>query len=443
MSQFDRADVDKAVERHLSRIILSKTQFKRGESAILQLQQLFSKELQSVPKDVNIYAQGSFATRTTIQPRTDINEATEFDVDVVIESADWQGANAALEAVEQTLRDNGFGARIKERKNTCVRLQYAEGASGEKFHVDVVPIRLHQTGRHVANRGEGGGKWTPSDPVMLVEWFDRLNDQYPTFRPAYLVFKRLVQVSDIKVASIVLQKLTIDAYTFKPGNHYLRELLEMFRAITQNLNDPHYQLTNPVNDSENLRNRVDAGVLSRIARVTHNAAKKIEQFSSNDDWELLIQAFGHRFPTRPTHIKELPLRSKGIYFDADYSSQNIIDADANRGNISGRVYTLVVTADHENSVQAQQHLDEIRFSLSEPVTEGAKVIWQVLNDPGEVPFQIRGVFEESNSNQNTDLHRRVEKVSWAGNHWIRAYIIDGNKCRHISKKFKVNVLRAA
>lgn len=445
MADIDRGEIDRVLELFLNKVILTKSQYTRSNNAVNGLSNFFSEENDKLPDDISCYEQGSFATRTTIQPLIDEDEAAEFDIDVVVESRKWTTASGALNSIAQALRSSSnYSGRTTTIKHRCVRVQYAEGPQGEKFHLDITPIAEMHGHRYVAVSNGQVDQWELSDPVALINWFNNLagSSASPTFRPLYIILKRLAQTNGIRVPSIFLQRLTADAYVFKQSGHYLRELLELSRNIKANLSNPSYQILNPVNPGEDLKQRVNQSAIDKLKDLADKIDKTIVQYVQTDNYQLLIDLFGTRLPPQLKHVKELPLRQRDTYFDCDYSGQYKIEAECNSGLVDGSTYEITVPANHTNSNTARQTFDSLRFKLSEIVKPEHTVKWQVMNDPEEVDFQVRGNFEDSNSTNN-DQHQRVESVNWAGKHWVRAFILEGDRCKFISNKFKVNVLREA
>ncbi len=443
MADIDRHEIDRVIELYLNKLILNKSQFKRSNDAINGLCNFFSDNNDELPDDISCYEQGSFATRTTVQPLIDEDETVEFDVDVVLESRKWVAASGALKSIAQALGSSSdYSNRSTTIKHRCVRVQYAEGPSGEKFHLDITPILVMNGHRYVAVSNNTVDQWELSDPVALINWFKNFaaSSAAPTFRPLYILFKRLAQMNGIIVPSIYLQRLVYDSYIFKQNGHYLRELLELSRNIKINLSDPNYQVLNPVNEAEDLGQRIGQEVEDKIKQLSDKISRTIVQYTQTDNYQLLTDLFGDRLPATLKHFKELPLRNQGIYFDCDYAGQYKIEADCDNGSIAGSLYELTVPFGHLNSETSRQNLDSLKFKLSEELQPGHIVKWQVMNDPGEVPFQIRGHFEDPNSMVD-DQPQRTEAVSWAGKHWIRAFVLENDRCRSISNKFRVNVLR--
>lgn len=444
MSKLDSNSVDKAIEKYLHKIILNKTQYSRVISAVDNLKQLLSGDEDGLlPLDLKIYLQGSFITRTAMQPRIEVNESAEYDADLVLESTQWDIANpeSALEAIYHTLLDSRYPDESIEMKPSCVRIHYADGPKGEKFHVDVVPILSYGGNQFVASCKEDGHSWEPSNPSKLSNWFNSMATTYPTFRAQYLIIKRLAQVNDINMPSIALQKIVSDSYQFKPeSGRYIRELLELCRTASSLLADPNYDLSNPVNPQEKLVKRIKGSALVDFCNLLVSTTKRIEQFAMESSEEKLADVFGYGFPTKLGHDSERSLRSSNMYFDCDYADRVEVGATCNQGIINGSEYILKTGSNHENHPSVQQVLDSIVFHLTD-YFKNHTVKWQVMNDPGEVSFQVRGDFYESNAQPN-GFHGRSESINWSGRHWVRAYVMQNDRCKFISSKFKVNVVRA-
>lgn len=443
MSSLDKNSVDRALEHFLRQIILTKGQYERGTAAVSSIKATI-KNSDACPGDASIFEQGSFATRTTLKPDTKRIATAEFDVDIAIESGKWDVGNprAALDVVYAILTKSGLPASRLKVKMSCVRITYADGAEGEKFHVDVVPILHYGTTKYAAKCTSEDNAWIESDPGKLARWFNSKTLAEPTFRSQYLLMKRFAQMNGIKIPSIAIQRITADAYIFKDSNsRYLRELLDMCRAVVQNLNNPSYALINPVNANENIRERIKDDELEKYRDLIANVVKGIEQFSTHGTYADVVDLFGDKFPKKESHEKELSLRASGIYFDCDFADRVRLSASAAKGTIDNTKYRLTVPSDHSNH-ENRPAVDKIRLTVGDIPTHHT-ALWQVMNDPDEVPFQIRGNFEDSNEESTrVGIEHRTESVSYAGNHFVRAFIVKGNRYKAVSHRFDVNVVRA-
>lgn len=443
MSSLDKNSVDRALEHFLRRIILIKGQHERAATAVGSVKTTI-RNSDACPSDASIFEQGSFATRTTLKPDTKRLATAEFDVDIAVESDKWDIDNpkTALDAIHGILMNSGIPASRLKVKASCVRIIYADGAEGEKFHVDVVPILNYGTTKYAAKCTDDDNVWIESDPGRLTRWFNSKTLAEPTFRAQYLLMKRFAQMNGIKIPSIAIQKITADAYTFKDSNsRYLRELLDMCRVAVQNLNNPSYALTNPVNANENISERIKDGELDRFRDLMTQVVKGIEQFSTNGTYADVVSLFGDKFPKKESHEKELSLRANGIYFDCDFADRVHLTASATKGTVDNTNYYLTVASDHSNH-ENRPAVDRIKLTVGD-VPSHHTAMWQIMNDPDEVPFQIRGNFEDSNEESTrVGVEHRTESVSYAGNHFVRAFIVKGNRYKAVSHRFDVNVVRA-
>jgi hypothetical protein len=116
-----------------------------------------------------IYPQGSMLLDTTVKPLV----GDEYDLDFVCEffcaTALFRHPDEALALVEKALRSSHEYARMIERKNRCIRLNYAHN-----FHMDILPAcKDFQSGNTcilVPDRRLGA--WVPSNPSGYGSWFN-------------------------------------------------------------------------------------------------------------------------------------------------------------------------------------------------------------------------------------------------------------------------------
>lgn len=176
-----------------------------------------------------IYPQGSMALETTVRPRT----REEYDLDLVCEmqptgmSAMW-----VYGAIHDRLKAHEQYAPMVEKKNRCVRLNYAHN-----FHLDIIPAEPDE------DRLDGAiwvpdrklADWTPSNPKGYIAWFtDRSrvtlaelrkkvdplpqptpSDEKPALAIAVQLIKRrrdMLLEEDVAPRSIVLTTLAAEAY---------------------------------------------------------------------------------------------------------------------------------------------------------------------------------------------------------------------------------------
>lgn len=112
-----------------------------------------------------IYPQGSMALRTTVRPIL----ALEYDLDLVCQMDG--GGLSAMELYdllyERLAANETYRSRL-EKKNRCVRLQYAND-----FHLDIIPGTPDpgRPSRCILVPDRELQNWTPSNPLGFVTWF--------------------------------------------------------------------------------------------------------------------------------------------------------------------------------------------------------------------------------------------------------------------------------
>ena len=112
-----------------------------------------------------VYPQGSVAIGTTVKPRAQ----DEHDVDLVLELlTNEPDPLQVYELVHARLAQNGQYSHIIERKNRCLRLNYAG-----KFHLDILPAKPVPTTSNGAIKVPDRelGHWSDSNPRGFRAWF--------------------------------------------------------------------------------------------------------------------------------------------------------------------------------------------------------------------------------------------------------------------------------
>lgn len=124
-----------------------------------------------------LFAQGSMRIGTTVKP---IGQE-EHDLDIVgllQRGGVWLPANEVYELVWDTLGRDATYARMRERRNCCIRLRYAH-----KYYLDIIPAVPHST----ASDGTlfvcdcEGRTWRISNPIGFAEWFEHRAKAQPLF----------------------------------------------------------------------------------------------------------------------------------------------------------------------------------------------------------------------------------------------------------------------
>lgn len=229
--------------------------------------------------DSEFYPQGSFAIQTTTKPLH--NE--EYDLDGVLEmQVDFNKYKPSyfLDALEEIFHNSPRYASMCERKNRCIRLNYAN-----EFHLDILPgcpdYELGGTNLRVPDSETKC--WIRTNPIGYIGWFEarcqerilaeKMAQIYPV--PSDLPYelkpplKRGVQLmkrfrdvyfngTDGKPRSIVITTLAGQFYSsessvFQAISNSLRQVNQLIDNTTGIL-----ELKNPANGSENLGDRWQA-----------------------------------------------------------------------------------------------------------------------------------------------------------------------------------------
>ena len=147
---------------------ISKTQRELAEDRYLAVGTWLSKDEELFDgAEINIYPQGSLSIGTTVKPLS----RQEYDLDLVCEineSPEGKDAIELLNKIEQRLKDNAIYKDKVERKNRCIRLNYAN-----EFHMDILPAYPANpeidTCIKVPDRKAEG--WKDSNPKGYTAWF--------------------------------------------------------------------------------------------------------------------------------------------------------------------------------------------------------------------------------------------------------------------------------
>src|ERR1700679_1844838 len=126
--------VDDLLMRICEELQLDGTRRERAEQSYRGIEAVLEKHPDIAALRPRIYPQGSMLLGTTVRPLV----GDEYDLDVVSEFScrpdSFQTPIHALNLIENTLRDSSTYGPMVERKNRCIRLNYAH-----EFHLDILP----------------------------------------------------------------------------------------------------------------------------------------------------------------------------------------------------------------------------------------------------------------------------------------------------------------
>ena len=147
---------------------LNRTRIEKMESAYNAVSELLKKDEDFFDGLViEIYAQGSKRTETTVKPIND----EDFDLDTVLHIYDPYYNHSPGEiynALVKALEKDPYYKEIMEKKTRCVRLNY----KGD-FHMDILPACMPDTfDREMIRIPEKALKdWSSGNPKGFAKWF--------------------------------------------------------------------------------------------------------------------------------------------------------------------------------------------------------------------------------------------------------------------------------
>ena len=161
--------LDDLLERICEKLQITPTQQVLAEQRYQSVGEWLSAEGSVLaPVDPHIYPQGSLRTGTTVKPLSE----QEYDLDLVCElNITWEKYDPVhiLNVIENRLKENGKYAPLLERKNRCIRINYAN-----EFHMDVLPACPDCLKNHgcVKVPDRKASEWKDSNPKGYAEWFE-------------------------------------------------------------------------------------------------------------------------------------------------------------------------------------------------------------------------------------------------------------------------------
>lgn len=299
------SNFDPILDDYVAAVNPTATQDKTINSA---LQNLLSLMLTAFP-DAEGYAQGSYATDTLVKPLTakqsSNGKAGEYDIDIVIERTNWDGAVDALDEVASLLEDDPTYGKmpIDKDKNSCVRIEYAQDESGVSFHVDLVPTKLDNGIRKVADRD--ADDWKPSDAKEFADKFNELAEQQPELRSLAIILKRLRDRNELTddLKSIVILTLVMQQYSSQGS--LMGDLVAVIEEIASifGTSGAAPVIDNPVNEGEDLGQGIKN--LSAVRKFFTGLNEDLTTALSEDDADALKEIFGPGFKYETTNKNSL------------------------------------------------------------------------------------------------------------------------------------------
>ena len=182
------------IDRIIADIELTPAQYKEAKTSYEAIAYVLSKPDSPIQfLNTEIFPQGSMRLGTTVRPIGN----DHFDLDMVC----WVGASGKICTPEEVYEWvwNALGSdetyrHMRQRKNRCIRLDYAES---RKFHLDVTPAVPDwvQQSRSLYVPDRELKVWCPSHPIGFADdWFKKAAEKLPTFQAPFLANTRRHEV---------------------------------------------------------------------------------------------------------------------------------------------------------------------------------------------------------------------------------------------------------
>ncbi|WP_240190048.1 nucleotidyltransferase [Bacillus sp. P14.5] len=166
--------LDDLLQRVGEKLQISKTQRELAEERYHAVSTWLSKDGDLFDGvEINIYPQGSLSIGTTVKPLS----RQEYDLDLVCEiNESYAGKDPIilLNKIERRLKDNEIYKDKVERKNRCIRLNYAN-----EFYMDILPAHPTNsiTDTCVMVPDRKAEEWKDSNPKGFTSWFNNCSNQ--------------------------------------------------------------------------------------------------------------------------------------------------------------------------------------------------------------------------------------------------------------------------
>lgn len=408
---------------------------------------LGASELQDVFLD--LVPAGSWAHRTIIKPVA-TNDTFDADLLLLLEQQPGWDAKDYLANVHTAFNASGTYKNMvgREPRTRCVRVNYAD-----EFHIDVVPYMERLGTNYITNRLEPPetGRFELSNPEAFTQWVDDrqrvtngyfikvvrlmkyLRDYKNTFSCKSIILKTLLgqDISDVEVI------LDSDCYSDLPTalRTIVRRLAESLPATMPAVMDPGGtgdDFTERYRDEWNYENFRQC--ISRYADRIDEAHKETDREKSIALWR---ETFGDGFKPGAALTKSA---ATSLSASEPWSRERFIDQEpfgfpvqrsaACRVKIAGRVTGLKVGQVYRKRGFRQFALSKngnrvpknrsIRFTAETNVPGPYEMYWKVRNGGEEAAAagELRGEIR-----RDEGQWVRVETTSYAGYHYVEAYVV--------------------
>lgn len=486
MSSAHLSDLDKLLARVASGLDIASHVY---EDATLKYEDvgewLGAEDSELLPYKPEIFVQGSFRLGTVVRP---ISDADEYDIDLVCHlgiKKEQITQNDLKIMVGDRLKKRDDLERILNSSRRCWTLEYPSEDQMPRFHMDVLPaipnIELPPTGILLTDTELR--LWQRSNPIAYSQWFhERMKvifqerrvvlaeemkaanvEEVPEWQVktplqiAVQILKRHRDIyfqsrQEVKPVSIIITTLAARAYENQPDVY--EALDSIVRKIAANWGKPgfvenrngRWWVANPVDSGENFADKWNeyperrAAFLAWLRKVQSDITSASSTKTLNEAATSLAPVLGSRTVVRAAQDLSLPGHASVPMVRPPVQVPAL--GDYRHCRAPQWPVQISYKADVTGTVHLKQYAKKklwdlttrpapkkvwLRFSVNTNVPRPYDIRWQVVNTGREAAEagQLRGVFYESDKGLNGV---RWESTSYAGTHWVEAFILKDGIC---------------
>ncbi len=394
------------------------------------------------PKVVTHIPQGSWAHRTIIKPLA----GREFDADFLLqleEDSDWSAdPKRYLREVEAAFRRSTTYGGMVQRKNRCVRIDYADDC-----HIDIVPYIVRDDDSQVIVNAESNS-FEDTNPEGFTAWMKEKDDlAHGNLRRIIRLLKYLRDYkTTFSCKSVILTTLVGEHIRASEADTRYVDVPTTLKNVAADLdawlqlNPTKPSIEDPSCPGTTFDHRWDEATYLNFRTQIHRYSQWINDAYDEPDRDASLAAwqriFGPDFkaPVAAAPIAEAPRTAPiapvapagpaapGEQFINDRYPMDVRYA----ATISGRVLPRAGFRHGpiRNLGRLQKHR-ELRFRAHTDVPYPYEVWWKVRNYGREAQTAngLRGQLEQAPDPRG----EQTESTLYTGKHWIECWVVKGGR----------------
>lgn len=385
--------------------------------------------------------QGSWAQQTIIDP---VSSWDEFDADILLHltpMAEWEDEpKTYLREVRAAFKRTPTYRDKLQRKNRCVRIQYANSC-----HVDVVPSVTLDDGRHmIVNYAEN--KFEETNPVGFADWMKERDDlTNGNLRRTIRLLKWLRDYKNTFTCPSVILTVLLGGRVWYSGADKYPDVPHTVVALLEDLDawlsmHPAMPLIDdPSCPGTSFNHRWDEALYQTFKKKIHDYAiwartaldlQNVDDQAAVTAWQKL---FGDEFASSEVkearsaivRTKSLRAATTTIAESAAPHEQYVHDQARIERRYDARIDATILGRLTGRSLRKARVVAvrrDLRFQLWTNTPEPYEVWWKVRNrgQAAERVGQLRGQIRRGGS-----VRRNVHEEStlYPGHHYVEAYVV--------------------